>query len=59
MLAHGWVPWRKRYVWQQISTWQMGQPPAGAEVVTVTNVAQLPGRVRAIGRVSGTGAVEY
>jgi len=22
-----WAPWRKRKVWQQISTWHVGQPP--------------------------------
>ncbi len=54
-----WAPWRKRKVWQQISTWHVGQPPAGARVVTVADVAQLPGQVHTIGRVSGTGAVEY
>lgn len=54
-----WAPWRKRKVWQQISTWHVGQPPAGARVVTVADVAQLPGRVHTIGRISDTGAVEY
>jgi hypothetical protein len=54
-----WAPWRKRYVWQQISAWHHGQPPAGTEVVTVADVAQLPGRVHTIGRVGETGAVEY
>lgn len=54
-----WLPWRKRKVWQQISTWQAGPPPAGATVVTVADVAALPGRVHTIGRVSGTGGVEY
>jgi len=37
----------------------MGGPPAGATVMTVDDVAALPGRVHTIGRVSGTGAVEY
>ncbi|MGA7055361.1 MAG: hypothetical protein WBZ37_29690 [Mycobacterium sp.] len=54
-----WAPWRKRKVWQQVSTWHVGQPPTGARVVTVADVAQLPGQVHTIGRVSGTGAVEY
>jgi hypothetical protein len=54
-----WAPWHKRKVWQQISTWHVGPPPAGARVVTVADVAQLPGQVHTIGRVSGTGAVEY
>jgi hypothetical protein len=52
-------PWRKRKVWQQISAWHMGLPPAGTTVVTVPDVAALPGQVHTIGRVSGTGAVEY
>jgi hypothetical protein len=54
-----WAPWRKKRMWQQISAWHMGLPPAGATVVTVPDVAALPGRVHTIGRVSGTGAVEY
>jgi hypothetical protein len=54
-----WAPWTKRTVWQQISAWQAGQPPAGATVVTVPDVAALPGRVHTIGRVSETGAVEW
>jgi hypothetical protein len=54
-----WAPWKKRTTWTQISTWQHGQPPAGVEVVTVAGVAQLPGQVHTIGRVSGTGAIEY
>jgi hypothetical protein len=54
-----WAPWRRKRVWQQISTWHPGPPPAGATVVTVPDVASLPGRVHTIGRVSGTGAVEY
>jgi hypothetical protein len=58
-VRHWWAPWHKRKVWQQISTWHVGQPPAGARVVTVADVAQLPGQVHTIGRVSGTGAVEY
>jgi hypothetical protein len=37
----------------------MGGPPTGAEVVTVGDVGELPGRVHTIGRVNGTGAVEY
>jgi hypothetical protein len=40
-----WAPWTKRAVWQQISAWQMGGPPVGATVVTVPDVAALPGRV--------------
>jgi hypothetical protein len=51
--------WRKKRVWQQISAWHMGLPPAGATVVTVPDVAALPGQVHTIGRVNGTGAVEY
>jgi len=54
-----WAPWRKRKVWTQASSWHMGGPPAGATVMTVDDVAALPGRVHTIGRVSGTGAVEY
>jgi hypothetical protein len=54
-----WAPWTKRTTWQQISAWTHGQPPAGATVVTVADVAQLPGRVHTIGRVSGTRTVEY
>jgi hypothetical protein len=54
-----WAPWTKRTTWQQISAWHHGQPPAGTEVVTVADVAQLPGRVHTIGGVSGMGAVEY
>jgi hypothetical protein len=54
-----WAPWRRKRVWQQISTWHPGPPPAAATVVTVPDVAALPGRVHTIGRVSGTGAVEY
>jgi hypothetical protein len=54
-----WAPWRRRQHWQQVSAWTHGQPPAGATVVTVPDVAALPGRVHTIGRVSGTGAVEY
>ena len=54
-----WAPWRRKRVWQQISTWHPGQPPAGATVVTVPDVAALPGRVHTIGRVGQTGAVEY
>jgi hypothetical protein len=53
-----WAPWRRKQVWQQVSTWHVGQPPAGATVVTVTDVAALPGQVHTIGHVSGTG-VEY
>jgi hypothetical protein len=54
-----WAPWRKRKVWQQVSTWHMGGPPAGAEVVTVGDVGELPGRVHTIGTVGQTGAVEW
>ena len=54
-----WAPWTKRTTWRQVSAWQHGQPPAGAEIVTVADVAQLPGRVHTIGRVGETGAVEY
>ena len=54
-----WAPWRKRKVWTQVSSWHMNGPPAGAEIVTVDDVAALPGRVHTIGRVSGTGGVEY
>jgi hypothetical protein len=36
-----------------------GPPRAGAETVTVPGVEALPGRVRIIGRVGPTGAVEY
>ena len=54
-----WALWRKRKVWTQVSSWHMGGPPAGATVMTVDDVAALPGRVHTIGRVSGTGAVEY
>ena len=53
------APWRKKRVWQQVSAWQMTQPPAGAQAVTVADVSELPGQVRIIGRVGQTGAVEY
>jgi hypothetical protein len=53
------APWTKRTTWQQISAWQASQPPAGAEVVTVADVSQLPGRVRTIGRVTDSGATEW
>lgn len=54
-----WAPWSVRRVWTQVSTWQYGLPPEGASVVTVADVAQLPGKVHTIGRVSETGAVEW
>jgi hypothetical protein len=54
-----WAPWRRRQHWQQVSAWTHGQPPAGATVVTVPDVATLPGRVHTIGRLGQTGAVEY
>jgi hypothetical protein len=53
------APWRKNRVWRQISAWQVGPPPAGATVVTVPDVAALPGTVRTIGAVGESGAVEY
>jgi hypothetical protein len=37
----------------------MGEPPAGAEVVTVGDVGELPGRVHTIGMVGPTGAVKW
>lgn len=54
-----WAPWRKKRVWQQISAWHMGLPPAGTTVVTVSDVAALPGTVHTIGAVGESGAVEY
>jgi hypothetical protein len=55
-----WAPWKKRVTWQQISSWQNTTPPtSGTEVVTVSDVSELPGKVRTIGKVSPTGAVEY
>ena len=53
------APWRKKRVWRQISAWQVGPPPAGATVVTVPDVAALPGTVHTIGAVGESGAVEY
>jgi hypothetical protein len=53
------APWTKKTVWQQISAWRATTPPKGADVVTVADVGELPGRVRTIGRVGKTGAVEY
>jgi hypothetical protein len=42
------------------SAWQSTTPPtSGTEVVTVGDVSELPGKVRTIGKVSDTGAVEY
>ena len=55
-----WAPRKKRVTWQQISSWQNTTPPtSGTEVVTVSDVSELPGKVRTIGKVSPTGAVEY
>jgi hypothetical protein len=42
-LRRWWALWTKKRVWQQVSSWQMGQPPAGAQVVTVADVAALAG----------------
>ena len=54
------APWKKVTRWQQISAWQNTTPPtSGTEVVTVGDVSGLPGKVRTIGKVSDTGAVEY
>jgi hypothetical protein len=54
------APWKKVTRWQQISAWQNTTPPtSGTEVVTVGDVSELPGKVRTIGKVGPTGAVEY
>lgn len=53
------APWKKVTRWQQISTWQNSTPPSGTEVLTVGELSELPGKVRTIGKVSDTGAVEY
>lgn len=54
------APWKKRYVWQQISAWANTTPPrSGTEVVTVGSTDELNGRVRTIGTVGETGAVVY
>ena len=53
-------PSAMRCRWQQISAWQNTTPPTyGTEVVTVGDFSELPGKVRTIGKVSDTGAVEY
>jgi hypothetical protein len=54
------APWKKVTRWQQVSAWQNTTPPtSGTEVVTVGDVSELPAKVRTIGKVSDTGAVEY
>lgn len=54
-----WAPWTTRKVWQQVGPWVVGEPPKGADVVTVPSVEALPGRVTTIGTVGETGAVLY
>jgi hypothetical protein len=53
------APWKKVTRWQQISAWQHTTPPTTGEIATVGDVSELPGRVRTIGKVGPTGAVEW
>jgi hypothetical protein len=55
-----WAPWKKRAVWQQVGAWHKTTPPrSGTEVVSVGSLDELEGKVRTIGKVSPSGAVEY
>jgi hypothetical protein len=53
------APWLKKTRWQQISAWMATTPPrSGTEIVTVGSLDELR-RVRTIGKVGPTGAVEW
>jgi len=55
-----WAPWRRRRIWQQVSAWTPGLPPAsGVEVITVSDPSDVDGKVRTIGTVTPGGAVVY
>ena len=53
------APWRTRTTWTQISAWTTNGPPATGEVVTVSDLSELPGTVRTIGTVSENGTTVY
>jgi hypothetical protein len=54
------APWKKVVRWQQVGAWQNTTPPrSGTEVVSVGSLDELEGKVRTIGKVSPSGAVEY